>query len=65
MTQMPRQSETSTQRVSEEIQRLANSIYEHHNYKSLSGEEKWMPADVAFDLARKLLKEKNARLSTR
>ena len=65
MTHMSKQSETATKVVSNEISQLANSIYQAHNYKSLSGQEKWMPADVAFDLAKKILSHTNNQLSTR
>jgi len=66
MTHMPKQSETSTIVESNELKQLATSIYHEHNSKSLDGETKWMPVNVAFDLARRLLAQTNAsQLSTR
>jgi hypothetical protein len=66
MTHLLKQSKTSTIVDSNEIEQLATSIYHEHNSKSLDGETKWMPVNVAFDLARRLLDQTNAsQLSTR
>ena len=66
MTHLLKQSKTSTIVDSNEIKQLATSIYHEHNSKSLDGETKWMPVNVAFDLARRLLDQTNAsQLSTR
>ena len=60
MTLMPKQSENLELEVSDSIYRLATSIYENHNFRALRGRGKWMPTDVAFDLAKKILSDKNA-----
>jgi len=66
MTHMLKQSETSTVVESDKLSQLANSIYNDYNSKYFSNEKKWMPVDVAFDLARRLLAQTNAfQLSTR
>ena len=66
MTHLLKQSKTSTIVESNELKQLATSIYHEHNSKSLDGETKWMPVNVAFDLARRLLDQTNAsQLSTR
>ncbi len=66
MTHMSKHSETTTEVVSDEISQLATSIYHEHNSKSLDGETKWMPVNVAIDLAKRMLNQTNAsQLSTR
>ena len=66
MTHLLKQSKTSTIVESNELKQLATSIYHEHNSKSLDGETKWMPVNVAFDLAKRLLDQTNAsQLSTR
>jgi hypothetical protein len=63
MTLMPKQSENLGLEISDPIYRLATSIYEKHNSKVLAGSGKWMPTNVAVDLAKKMLSETNASRS--